>query len=354
MILNAIIQKTKEKTIPNKRNQKKIILLKKNYSDISIFTKKKSSLTKNDFTPTAKKKKLLILQSKMNYLLNQPSIKTSREIEKKFYLRNREDMKNLGRSSELFSGVIKAQDKIVKKILLDYKNIQSYDKEILSNNRSNYNRNVEYMENQKKVKEAQRLRESSKFELLKHAENDKKIFISAYKHKNKDSFHSSLYSSPKYIPIKKMPSFIHRREKEFKLEEKVNDILIQKKYLYYVRLKENAKKFCDRIRGLDLDCKLYEPMNKFNSKKNVERNVLFNLGNLDRIVKLESIKDNGFIDEDYEGSSIFLKKCSEDYNIYCDKAISGYFPRYVKKNGFLNRTMIKYSNLQGKFFGLPV
>ena len=121
-----------------------------------------------------------------------------------------------------------------------------------------------------------------------------------------------------------------------------------------MRLKENAKKFCDRIRGLDLDCKLYEPINKFNSKKNVERNVLFNLGNLDRIVKLESIKDNGFIDEDYEGSSIFLKKCSEDYNIYCDKAISGYFPRYVKKNGFLNRTMIKYSNLQGKFFGLPV
>ena len=151
-----------------------------------------------------------------------------------------------------------------------------------------------------------------------------------------------------------MPSSIHRREKEFKLEEKVNDILIQKKYLNYVRLKENAKKFCDRIRGLDLDCKLYEPINEFNSKKNIERNVLFNLGNLDRIVKLDSIKDNGYIDEDYEGSGIFLKKCSMDYNIYCDKAISGYFPRFVKKNGFLNRTMIKYSNLQGKFFGLPV
>ena len=80
----------------------------------------------------------------------------------------------------------------------------------------------------------------------------------------------------------------------------------------------------------------------------------FNVGNLDRIVKLECIKDGSYSTEDYEGSSIFLKKCFNEYNLYCDKAISGYFASFVKKKGFLNKTMVKYANLQGKFFGLPV
>jgi hypothetical protein len=178
----------------------------------------------------------------------------------------------------------------------------------------------------------------------------------SYNRKNTDSFGSSLFSSPKFKPILKKPSLNYERgrEKEIKLEEKVNDVLMQKKYLYYKRLKENAKKFCERIRNLDLDCKLYEKITNSNSKKNLQQQNYFNVGNLDRIVKLECIKDGSYSTEDYEGSSIFLKKCFNEYNLYCDKAISGYFPSFVKKEAFLNRTMIKYANLQGKFFGLPV
>ena len=357
MILNAIIQKSKLKYFPNNRNQKQIRLLKSNTSDLNINSKneKINKSVINTLSSKKLKKKSLLLKSKINFLIRQNSVKTTREMQNKFYLRNREALKNMGKSNELFSGIIKAPEKIVKKIILDYKNIQSYDKDVLSNNLINYKRNVEYLENQEIVKENQRLKEGRKFNKLKNTENPK-LLITSYNRKNTDSYGSSLFSSPKFKPILKKPSLNYERgrEKEIKLEEKVTDVLMQKKYLYYKRLKENAKKFCERIRNLDLDCKLYEKITNSNSKKNLQQQNYFNMGNLDRIVKLECIKDGSYSTEDYEGSSIFLKKCFNEYNLYCDKAISGYFPSFVKKEAFLNRTMIKYANLQGKFFGLPV
>ena len=357
MILNAIIQKSKLKYFPNNRNQKQIRLLKSNTSDLNINSKneKINKSVINTLSSKKLKKKSLLLKSKINFLIRQNSVKTTREMQNKFYLRNREALKNMGKSNELFSGIIKAPEKIVKKIILDYKNIQSYDKNVLTNNLINYKRNVEYLENQEIVKENQRLKEGRKFNKLKNTENPK-LLITSYNRKNTDSFGSSLFSSPKFKPILKKPSLNYERgrEKEIKLEEKVTDVLMQKKYLYYKRLKENAKKFCERIRNLDLDCKLYEKITNSNSKKNLQQQNYFNMGNLDRIVKLECIKDGSYSTEDYEGSSIFLKKCFNEYNLYCDKAISGYFPSFVKKEAFLNRTMIKYANLQGKFFGLPV
>ena len=357
MILNAIIQKSKLKYFPNNRNQKQIRLLKSNTSDLNINSKneKINKSVINTLSSKKLKKKSLLLKSKINFLIRQNSVKTTREMQNKFYLRNREALKNMGKSNELFSGIIKAPEKIVKKIILDYKNIQSYDKDVLTNNLINYKRNVEYLENQEIVKENQRLKEGRKFNKLKNTENPK-LLITSYNRKNTDSYGSSLFSSPKFKPILKKPSLNYERgrEKEIKLEEKVTDVLMQKKYLYYKRLKENAKKFCERIRNLDLDCKLYEKITNSNSKKNLQQQNYFNMGNLDRIVKLECIKDGSYSTEDYEGSSIFLKKCFNEYNLYCDKAISGYFPSFVKKEAFLNRTMIKYANLQGKFFGMPV
>lgn len=357
MILNALLQKSKCKNFPNKRNQKNIRLLKSNISDLNINSKneKLNHSVINSLSTKKFRKRSLLLKSKLSFLIRQNSVQTTREMESKFYLRNREAFKNMGKSSNLFSGIIKAPEKIVKKIILDYKNIQKYDKNVLSNNLINYKRNVEYLENQEKVKETQRLKEDRKFNKLKNSEKPK-LLITAYNRKRTDSLGSSLFSSPKFKPILKKPSLNYERgrEKEIKLEEKVNDVLMQKKYFYYKRLKENAKKFCERIRNLDLDCKLYEKITNSNSKKNLQQQNYFNVGNLDRIVKLECIKDGSYSTEDYEGSGIFLKKCFNEYNLYCDKAISGYFPSFVKKEGFLNKTMIKYANLQGKFFGLPV
>ena len=175
MILNAILQKSKFKNFPKNRNQKKIRLLKGNISDINISSKKEkmNHSVINTLSSKKLKNKSLLLKSKINFLIRQSSVKTSREMENKFYLRNREAFKNIGKGNELFSGIIKSPEKIVKKIMNDYKNIQSYDKDVLSNNWINYKRNVEYLENQEKVKENQRLKEERKFNKLKYTEKKK-------------------------------------------------------------------------------------------------------------------------------------------------------------------------------------
>ena len=391
MISNSMVENRNIKNYSKINNKNSIKILNKTLSDINIKNKNsnnnfpsKNSLLKSttiSFKKITKKpflKDLFKKQSSQIFNTNiklklksksvkakdllkkylddklTESAKTSREMEKQFYLKNREILKNLGKSNALFSGIIKAHQKIVKKILLDYKNISGYDKEILYNNRNSYYRNIEYMENQEKLQENKRLKEEQKFNKLKYSEN-RKLF-SSYQPKNTESYRSSIFSSPKYKSLMRRSSFkVPKNRKNInKLEEKVNDILIHKNYFMAKRVKENAKIFCDRVKNLDVECKLYEPINEYTCKTNMIKNNYYNVGNLDRIIKLECFKDPNYGYEDYEGNSAFLKKCSNEYNLFCDKALSGYFPCFVKKEGFLNRTLIKYGNLQGKYFGLPV
>ena len=357
MILNKIFQK-EDKFFPNQRNKQKVLILKKNFSDLCLPSKNKRSIFSglNSLSTKNNKKKSTLLQSKISFIWKNP-LNTSREMESKFYFRNREALKNVGKTNQLYSGIIKEPDKIIKKIMFDYKNIQRYNKEVMNNYRLNYKRNLEYLENQEKVREAKRIKENNKFDKLKNAENPKSI---PYNQKNTESFGSSLFSTPKYKSLMKRVSLNSlkekdkEKEKENKLEEKVNNILINKKYLYYKKLKENAKKFCQRVRNLDYDCESYEQIDDTNCRINLGKQNLFNMGNLERIIKLKCIKDGGYSSEDYEGSIEFLRKCINEYNLFCDKATSGYFPNFIKKDNFLNRTMIKYANLQGKYFGVPV
>ena len=354
MILNKILQKH-SKFFPIQKNQKKVLILKKNFSDLCLPIKNKKNIfsTPRPLSIKNLKKRSTLLQTKINFIWKNP-IKTSREMESKFYFRNREAFKNVGKSNKLYSGVIKDSDKIVNKIILDYKDIQGYDKEVLTNNRFNYKRNMEYLENHEIIRENKRIKENYKFNKLKNAENPKSISYS--NHKITDSFGSSLFSTPKYKTLVRKVSLNHEnvKVKENKLEEKVNNLLLHKKYLYYKRLKENAKKFCDRVRNLDFDCESYEEIDNSNSKISLGKQNLINVGNLERIIKLKCIKDGGYSSEDYEGNIEFLRKSIDEYNLFCDKITSGNFPNFVKKEKFFNRTMIKYANLKGKFFGVPV
>ena len=69
--------------------------------------------------------------------------KTAREMEDKFYTRYKEGANDLDKKFNLFNTVIKSHGKIVKKIFLDYKNIENYNKAVLSNSINNYKRNLE-------------------------------------------------------------------------------------------------------------------------------------------------------------------------------------------------------------------
>ena len=382
MIWNKIKEKTELKRSRAKRNQNNKNILKKclseitiknrnkknnnisstnDYSTINLTRKKENSFycdnlkkqpskLANIFPSSLTKKKAISTKNIFRKKLNKksPFDKTAKIMETKFYLKMREGENLFGKSLNLFDKTIKSRDKILKKILFDYNDNPNYQKQVLNNTISHYNRNLELLEDQKKVKKYQVLKDSKKFKKLKES-NNRKLLISSISKKLSES-PSSLHSSPKYkSPPKKRPSII-----KDKFEEKLQEILIRKNYYTYKRLKENSKKYCQQVRNLEQDCDLYEPINDDNSKKNILRNNYFSMGNLDRIIKLECLKDERFSYEDYELNSTFLKKCTKEYSFCADKEIAGRYPAFIKKNNFLNRTIQRYGSLQGKYFGIPV
>ena len=271
-------------------------------------------------------------------------------MEDKFYTRYREGVNDLDKKFNLFNIVIKSHGKIIKKIFLDYKNIQNYNKEVINNSIKNYKRNLEFIENQDKVKKLQVLKNSQKFEKLR---NSRKSLFSSNIKTPTETRRPSLFSTSKFkiSPIKKVPI---KNNKFNKLEEKVKEALLQERYYRYKKLKKNSKKFFEQLQNLDKECKLYEPINEYTSKKNLQKKIFFNVSNLDRLIKLECLKDDKYINDDFEMNSAFLKKNLIDYNLYCYKEISGFLPNFAKRANFLPSTMKKFANLQGKYFGLPV
>ena len=383
MISDKIKEKNEKKNSPKKIKLNKINILQKTLSDLNIKIKNNRNfnfLSRNCFSTSRNNRKknknltflsnilqrntrsfnkgTLSIKNIFRKNINKKSFmdKIAKEMENKFYMRYREGKNDFDKSFNLYDKMIKTHGKIVKKIFLDYKNIQNYNKEEISSNISNYKRNLEFFENQNLIKEFIAMQNSKKFEKLKSAGNKKSLFPSVPNNNNSKSNESpsSFFSSKKNTKTKSSPRTKRSSVYKNKLEEKVQEALHQNKYLTYRQLKINSKKFCEQVENLDKDCELYEPINDFTSKINIQKNNFFNVGNLDRIIKLECLKDEEYVNDDYERNIALLKKCSKNYCFYCDKAISGYCPSYVKKGSFLPRTIKKYANLQGKFFGLPV
>ena len=226
-------------------------------SPLNSFIKKSAISTRNIFRKYFDKKLL--------------TAKTAREMEDKFYTRYREGVNDLDKKFNLFNIVIKSHGKIIKKIFLDYKNIQNYNKEVINNSIKNYKRNLEFIENQDKVKKLQVLKNSQKFEKLR---NSRKSLFSSNIKTPTETRRPSLFSTSKFkiSPIKKVPI---KNNKFNKLEEKVKEALLQERYYRYKKLKKNSKKFCEQLQNLDKECKLYEPINEYTSKKKFTKKNFF-------------------------------------------------------------------------------
>ena len=155
MLLNSI----KEKSDVHKKLNKNIIL-KKTISELNIKVKNKrhnnilpiNSLSttnrykkkevSNLFNNILKRQNSNLSNSPLSSLLKKSAIstrnifkkymdkklltaKTAREMEDKFYTRYKEGANDLDKKFNLFNTVIKSHGKIVKKIFLDYKNIEN-------------------------------------------------------------------------------------------------------------------------------------------------------------------------------------------------------------------------------------
>ena len=235
--------------IKNKRHNN--ILPVNNLSTTNRYKKKEIS---NLFNNILKKQNSQLSNSPLNSLIKKSAIstrnifrkyfdekllnaKTAREMEDKFYTRYREGVNDLDKKFNLFNIVIKSHGKIIKKIFFDYKNIQNYNKAVINNSINNYKRNLEYLENQDKVKKLQVIKNSHKLEKLRNSHR-KSLFSSHIKTPT-ESRRPSLFSTRKYkiSPIKKLSI---ENNKFNKLEEKVKEVLLQERYYRYKKLKKNS------------------------------------------------------------------------------------------------------------------
>ena len=264
------------------------------------------------------------------------SAKTAKEMKNKFYLRYREGAYSLGKSYNLHSGMLKSHDKIVKKIVFDYRNLPNFNKEVLNNTISKYNRNLELLENQDNVKRNQVIRDSKKFEKLKNSNNRKKMFRSSSMKKLSET-PSLLYSTSKYkFPLRIKPSL-----KKEKFEEKFQDILIEKKKYYnYKLLKENSKRYCQQVRNIERECDFYETIDDESSKLNSQQNIYYNSNNLERIIKLEGLKDERFAFEDYEMNKYFLKNVLKNIAFFVINKYRDVYRVLLKKIIFFRELLI--------------
>ena len=226
MLLNSGKLKLNLKASHNIRNKDNNYLIQKICSDIEAKTKKinkssinifKSPLTqskKSNQNPLIKtisrRNSSLLIQNiskknslKIKNLLDQntydkTSVQTAREMKTKFYIRNHQISKELGKCNDRFSGVIKEHQKIVKKILLDYKNFKTYNEEVINSNKNNYYKNVEFLENQSKVRENERKKDDEKFKKLKSSENRKLLILSPRRSKSRSGAGRKIRAYPVY------------------------------------------------------------------------------------------------------------------------------------------------------------
>ena len=355
-ILGAYSLSTGNLNKTNKTPKKPVNLkLKKNdINDIRIKilkTLKENNLTKICFKNKKEKLKLKNENTKLD-----STIKTSNEMAKKFYLRNREALKGIGKSNDLYSGFIKDPRKIINKILFDYKNIKRYDREVLLNSKNNYERNIEYIENQVKIKRANRIKESVLFYKLKNKQQKDSSKPSSPFYNQSESYSPIYPSSIKKSKLKEqsVPSMENIFESEDKLDEIANESIRKNNHFMIKKFKKNAIKFCKSISHINVMCRPYEPINEETSRINLRRNIYYNLPNLERLSKLKTIIHKGFDEEDFELNGKYIKDFSKEYDFMADKALSGYLPKYAKKTKFHNETILRYNNFHGKFFGFPV
>ena len=125
------------------------------------------------------------------------------------------------------------------------------------------------------------------------------------------------------------------------------------KKLYKKRAKLNSKKLINSIQILGENSLPYEPISKINAEKNINKKIYINKSNLGRVIKLMKIIKNGYY-EDETNDIKEIKNYNKNYKFYFKNVRNNCIPKIAKTNNFSKSTIIKYNQLQGNYFGMPV
>lgn len=282
------------------------------------------------------------------------TIKTSDEMSKKFYIKYREAIKGIGKTNKLYSGLMKDPRKLRNKIMLDYRNVMDYDEEDIKRNKKNYERNLEYFENQYKMREKQISLDIKQFYKLKNRQINFNSLYKPIKYNMKNSLIKNQFKKFKYIS-KSTHSILGKGSSVYLTMEAKNSKCNLKK-LYTIKNKIKTENFCNAINKLTEICGPFQKINQKMIKNNLRKKIFINKSNVERIIRISEIIKKGCDEEDYEENAANIrdnKRIREYQNEKCMKKEFSSFSKLVKDKNFNRSTIIRFNQLQGKNFGFP-
>ena len=286
------------------------------------------------------------------------ALKSTIEMENKFYIRSKKGIKPEYQSDSLLKILAKDPTKVLQKIILNYGGL------LKNKNRENI-KDGGGGENLEDIMKKEQLNHNYNLDLRKKKKLSHTFIISKpskflHSNRNKNRLSFFIPNIPSSSQSKTIMSNSFSNINDFKNEKEVNyeniakhNINIIKKILKN-RMKKNSKMLSDSLINLGDDNLPYEPINEIISNRKIGQNIYINAANLTRLIKVSKTVRSGF----YEDDDINNIKTLKNYYKNPENAFK-YFkynniPKSVKTNHFSRSTINRYNQYQGNYFGVPV
>ena len=286
------------------------------------------------------------------------ALKSTIEMENKFYIRSKKGIKPEYQSDSLLKILAKDPTKVLQKIILNYGGL------LKNKNRENI-KDGGGAENLEDIMKKEKLNHNYNLDLRKKKKLSHTFIISKpskflHSNRNKNRLSFFIPNIPSSSQSKTIMSNSFSNINDFKNEKEVNyeniakhNINIIKKILKN-RMKKNSKMLSDSLINLGDDNLPYEPINEIISNRKIGQNIYMNAANLTRLIKVSKTVRSGF----YEDDDINNIKTLKNYYKNPENAFK-YFkynniPKSVKTNHFSRSTINRYNQYQGNYFGVPV
>ena len=293
-----------------------------------------SSIFKNNKNPRNRKYNLIVRHLKSSKETEKNSSKMAFE----FHLKK----KILTTNSDIFDNTFyKDPIHFINRIILDYRNVNYYNDNLLENMRNVYNKHIEDLENRDKLKEDKTIRRNLTFEKLK---NDSEFH----------SFNRTLIPSIKgliKLKVRNPIAMMKKIDNEQTINQTAKEALKRHNKFIKRKFRKNSLRISNDIKEINCRYKLYEKITKDLSLQNLFKYNFINKNNFQRLAKLNSIFGNYSDEDDFENNFRFIHNFNKEYSLIVDKIISGNHPKYIKSSGFKNKTIRKYNQLQSNYFG---
>lgn len=280
------------------------------------------------------------------------NLKSTIEMENKFYIRNKKGLKQEFQSDSLIKFLSKDPRMTLKKVNINNgknkkfkKNIteedidiDNYGKKMLKKSKSNYI----YLFNEKKINN-----KLNQTVVVSHNKKCKKM-------KNNKSFEIPSNISLNKFNLVSNNSF-NKNKKKTNFEKKANpNVKIFKKILKN-RIKKNSEMLSESMTKLGENCLPYENIKPCISNRKIVQNIYINKANLTRLIKVNKVIREGFYEDDDINCIKKLKNFSKNINyIFKNIKVKYSVPKYIKTNHFSKSTILRFNQHQGNFFGIPV